>query len=148
MTDTDTDHAVAIERIMPEIARRLFTVGLGSPLAELPSTQLKVCSLLLEGRRTMSQIGEEMNISVSAVTQIADRLEKAEMVERVYGSGSDQGDRRNRYLALTKHGEELMCARREERCARVAQVLSHIPAPDRQGIRDALEVLLVACREL
>lgn len=144
----DLDHSAALERILPEIARRMFTVPPGSPLAELPNAQLKVCGLLLEGRRTMSQIGEEMNISVSAVTQIADRLEKAGMVRREFGESGTDNDRRHRYLALTEFGEELLQARREQRRARVAEVLSHIAAEERDAIRKALERLLVASREL
>lgn len=143
----DNDHASALERILPEIARRMFTVPPGSPLAELPNAQLKVCSLLLEGRHTMSQIGEEMNISVSAVTQIADRLEKAGMVKRVFDETNIDSDRRLRYLALTEFGEKLLQARREQRRARVAEVLSHIPPHERETIRLALERLLIASRE-
>jgi DNA-binding MarR family transcriptional regulator len=147
LTD-DNDHASALERILPEIARRMFTVPPGSPLAELPNAQLKVCSLLLEGRRTMSQIGEEMNISVSAVTQIADRLEKAGMVRRVSDDSGADNDRRHRYLALTEFGEDLLQARRAQRRTRVAAVLSRIPAHEREAIRHALERLLVASREV
>ncbi|MBC8136369.1 MAG: MarR family transcriptional regulator [Fibrella sp.] len=144
----ETDHASALERILPEIARRMFTVPPGSPLAELPNAQLKVCSLLLEGPHTMSQIGEEMNISVSAVTQVADRLEKAGMVKRVSDTSGEDSDRRHRYLALTPFGAELLQARREQRRARVAEVLSHIPHNERKTIRLALERLLIASREL
>lgn len=144
----DDDHASALERILPEIARRMFTVPSGSPLAELPSTQLKVCSLLLEGRRTMSQIGEEMSISVSAVTQIADRLEKAGMVKRVSDESGAGNDRRHRYLALTEFGDKLMQDRREQRQSRVAAVLSRMPPSEREAIRQALERLLVASREM
>ncbi|MBC7804905.1 MAG: MarR family transcriptional regulator [Akkermansiaceae bacterium] len=147
MTD-ETDHAAALERILPEIARRMFTVPPGSPLAELPSAQLKVCSLLLEGRHTMSQIGEQMNISVSAVTQIADRLERAGMVKRVSDVSGGDSDRRHRYLALTDFGEGLLQARREQRRARVASVLSRIPPGERETIRLAFERLLIASREV
>ena len=144
----DTDHAAVLERLLPEIARRMFTVPPGSPLAELPNAQLKVCSLLLEGRHTMSQIGEQMNISVSAVTQIADRLEKAGMVTRVSDATGGDNDRRHRYLALTEFGEQLLQARRDQRRERVAAVLAHIPPREQEEIRAAIERLLAASREV
>ena len=68
MTETE-EHAIALERILPEIARRLFTL-VDSPVDELPNTQRKVCFVLLDGRRTISQIAEELRISVSAATQV------------------------------------------------------------------------------
>jgi DNA-binding MarR family transcriptional regulator len=141
----EEEHAAALERILPEIARRMFTLAPNSPLAELPGTQLKVCSLLLDGRRTMGEIGEELRISTSAVSQIADRLEKTGLVERIDADGS--GDRRTRYLSLTEQGGALLQARREHRTAQVADALSRIPEEKHAAIRAAFETLLAACRE-
>ncbi|MBC8143740.1 MAG: MarR family transcriptional regulator [Armatimonadetes bacterium] len=143
----DDTHAAVIEQMLPEIARRLFTVSPESPLAELPNAQLKVCSSLLNGWRTMSQISEEMHISVSAVTQIADRLEKAGMVCRFAESDAAHGDRRVRHLALTPHGESLMLSRRDERRERVAAALSHLSPGEQEAVRGALDLLLAASRK-
>lgn len=127
---------------MPALNRQLFTTD--HPLADLPLAQLRLCTLLLhEGRRTMSQIGEDLGISVSAVTQMADRLEKAGMVERVAEPG---GDRRTRHLQLTRHGDDLMRSRREERRRRAGDVLRHLPPEKRTAISEALDALLEACR--
>jgi len=142
----DNDHAAAIERMLPEIARRLFTLPPDSPLAELTNTQLKVCTLLLTGQHTMSQLGEELGISVSAVTQIADRLIKLDMVHRS-DTDSAHGDRRVRYLALTQHGESLMDSRRDGRRARVADALVHLSEAEQNTVRGALELLLQASRK-
>ena len=149
--ETDTtvppnEHAVAIESLLPEIARRLFTLEPGSPLAELTNPQLKLVSLLLTGRRTMTEVAAEMAISVSAATQLADRLERAGLVGRTAenGEANNGGDRRLRYLALTQSGEELLSARQKQRQARVTAVLSRLPAGDQAAIRAALETMLAA----
>ena len=52
--DTVTALAQHAERVLPEIARRLFTLDPACLLAELPNAQLKLCSLPLGGARTMS----------------------------------------------------------------------------------------------
>jgi DNA-binding MarR family transcriptional regulator len=143
--DALTLRARRAEQALPEIARRLFTLDPDDALAQLPGAQLKVCSLLLGGARTMSQIGEELRISVSAVTQIADRLEKVGLVER--RPGDREGDRRARYLALTAHGADLMESRRRCRVRRVAAALARLPEADQTRVVAALETLLSACRQ-
>nr|CAA9291468.1 hypothetical protein AVDCRST_MAG63-4368 [uncultured Armatimonadetes bacterium] len=135
------------EQTLPEIARRLFTLDPADPLADLPNAQLKVCSLLLNGERTMSQVGEELNISVSAVTQIADRLEKADLVARHAAERDGDGDRRSRYLTLTARGAALMEARRKWRVERVASALGRLSDADQARVVAALDVLLSACRQ-
>ena len=146
--DTVSERAQYAERLLPEIARRLFTLDPAHPLADLPNAQLKICSLLLGGPRTMSQISEELSISVSAVTQIADRLEKADLVERQPVNKAGCGDRRARYLALTPHGARLMESRRQERAERVASALANLSKPDQERVVGALEMLLSACRQI
>ena len=135
------------EQTLPEIARRLFTLDPADPLADLPNAQLKVCSLLLNGERTMSQVSEELNISVSAVTQIADRLEKANLVARHAAERDGDGDRRTRYLALTARGAARMRSRREWRVGRVAAALARLSDTDQAHVVVALDVLLSACRQ-
>ena len=46
----------------------------------------------------MSSLGRELGVSLSAITQIADRLERAGLVTRV----AKGGDRRVRRLELTR----------------------------------------------
>lgn len=141
------DDAIALERILPEIARRLFTVS-DSQLEELPRSQFKTCAFLLDGRHTISQIATELHISVSAVTQVTDRLEKVGLVERVYETLADGGDRRYRYVQLTEHGREMFQKRREHRQTRVAEMLECIPPERHAAIRQALETMLAACKKL
>ena len=50
----------------------------------------------------MSALSREFGVSLSAMTRIADRLERARLVKRV----AEGGDRRIRHLQLTPRGEK------------------------------------------
>jgi len=138
--DTLLAQAANLESLLPKLMRRLFTLDPSHPANELPVAQLRVCTILQAGPRTVSAISEELGISVSAVTQIADRLERAGFVERVAGID----DRRMKKLQLTAHGAEVMQSRRETRVRRAAEALEHLPLPVRAEVLQALHVLLDA----
>ncbi len=136
--------AAQIEQLLPGLARRLFAVDPDHPLADLPVAQLRACSLLFQrGARTMSQVGEDLSISLSAVTQLADRLERAGLVART-SENAPGCDRRTKRLCLTPRGETLMHSRRAARLRRTEQALRHLPAQSRQAVLSALETLLHA----
>src|SRR5207244_9136663 len=94
------EQAAQLESLLPRLMRTLFTLEAEHPVTELPLAQLRVCSILYTGPRTLSALGDELAISVSAVTQIADRLERAGLVERV----AAPDDRRMKHLRLTSRG--------------------------------------------
>src|SRR5690349_13080718 len=119
--------AAKLERLLPGMMRRLFLLEPEHPLSDLPIAQLRVCILLQNGPHSMSAISDEFKISVSAVTQLADRLEKSGLVERV--SGAD--DRRCKMLQLTPYGANVMQTRAEWRVQRVATVLAHLDPDER-----------------
>src|ERR1041385_5838242 len=96
------DQAQAIAGILPLLTRQLFVAD-DSLAAQLPLAQLRVCGILFGGRPSMSVLGRELGMSLSAMTQIADRLERARLVKRV----SVGADRRVRCLQLTGRGEKL-----------------------------------------
>lgn len=141
--DTVEQQATRMERLLPELARRLFTVDHDSPLSDLPVAQIRLCGLLQTGGRTMSQVGDELSISLSAVTQLADRLERAGLVERV---AETDGDRRLKHLRLTAHGAALVAERQRLRQQRAARALTHLSDAERAATMAALEMLLDASR--
>ena len=132
--------AAKLESLLPKLMRRLFTLDPNHPANDLPLAQLKVCTILQAGPRTVSAIGEELSISVSAATQIADRLERAGFVERI----AEPDDRRMRKLRLTAHGADVMLSRREARIQSAAAALEQLPPSARDEVLDALQVLLDA----
>jgi DNA-binding MarR family transcriptional regulator len=135
-----TDQAQAMLALLPAVMRNLFR--LDDDLAtELPLAQLRVCSLLQEGPRPMSMLSREMGVSLSAMTQIADRLERSRLVHRV----AEDADRRVRCLQLTPHGERLMHRRDEERLQSAQAVMRHLSPDARNETLKSLELLLQAC---
>jgi DNA-binding MarR family transcriptional regulator len=134
------EQAKEIECLLPKMLRRLFTLEPDHPVAELPVAQLRVCVILQGGPRTLSAIGEELGISVSATTQIADRLERAGLVERI----AEPEDRRMKNLQLTPHGAALMRSRRETRVRRATQMLEQMSPEMREAALRMVHVLLEA----
>jgi DNA-binding MarR family transcriptional regulator len=139
MNEELTDQASEVERLFPQIGRRLFTIHPDDPAADLPVTQLRVCTLLRNGPATMSALGDDLGISMSAVTQIADRLERAGLVARV----AEADDRRMKKLLLTAHGEEVMQARWERRVECVSAALATLTDERRADVLCALRDLFM-----
>jgi DNA-binding MarR family transcriptional regulator len=133
--------AERLESLLPEIMRRLFTLDPEHPVTEMPLAQLRVCAVLREsGPQTLTALGERLGISSSAVTQVADRLEKGNYVERV----PEAEDRRVRRLRLTRHGAAVMESRRCYRVAQAERVIQRLSAKERCALLTALLSLLEA----
>ena len=136
-----TAEAQAIAAMIPRLAREMAPHE-SDPAAELPLAQLRVCGILLsDGPRPMSSLSRELGVSLSAMTQIADRLERVRLVTRV----ATGGDRRVRCLQLTARGQKMMHQRQSARVRRVMTVLEHLSTESRGQVRAALETLLGAC---
>ena len=133
--------AAAITKLLPQLMRQLFALDYENPAIELPIGQLRVCSILqLKGQLALTSLSKELSISMSAVTQIADRLEKSGIVERI----SSAGDKRIKHLQLTKYGKNLMNARLRKRVDRVSGILEVLSDDERNTITQSLKMLLDA----
>ena len=134
------EQAAQLEQLLPRLMRRMFTLDPDHPAAELPVAQLRVCTILQAGPRTLSAISDELGISVSATTQIADRLERSGIVDRVAG----QDDRRTKKLQLSAQGGEMMRSRREQRVQRATRALALLPVELRANAIQSLQALMDA----
>ncbi len=134
--DLDAD-AERFMRLLRALIRQIYALDPEDPTTELPVAQLRVSGLLSEGPRTVSALAKELGISVSAITQVADRLEAAGLVERAV----NEEDRRVRTLALTPHGSELTRRRRERRRQSARERLATLQPADRQAVLVALQTL-------
>ena len=132
--------AEAVAGLIPRLARGMSSSG-KDPVDNLPLAQLRLCGILSEGRRPMSALSRSLGVSLSALTQIADRLERARLVKRV----AEGNDRRVRCLQLTARGEKMMRKRRENRVLRSLAVLEQLAAQQREAVRASLEILVDAC---
>ena len=139
--DPIAGQAEELEDLLPRLMRRLFARDPNLLTEQLSVAQLRLCSILQDGPRTMTALSEELGISVSAVTQIAVRLEKVRFVERVI----HERDRRMRLLRLTEYGRETMRYRRELRVRSAAKPLERLSPPERDELLAALRALLDAC---
>ena len=135
--------AAELETLLPALMRKLFTLDPENPVSDLPIAQLRVCTLLQSGPRTLSNLSQDLSISVSAMTQIADRLERAGMVERVSGAE----DRRVRLLQLSPPGVERMQYRRAFRTHRAQEALQQLSEEERRTVLEAVTILLNAAAE-
>lgn len=138
------EQAESVADLMPRIVGRLFELCEDDPAHELPVGQLRVCGLLRTGPKSMSTLSRELGVSLSAATQIADRLEKSGFVERT----CEHSDRRVKCLRLTSLGEQMMSARRDRRVVRVAKALASVSPESRDEIVAALSALLNAASTL
>jgi DNA-binding MarR family transcriptional regulator len=132
--------AKAIVATLPVVMRKLFAME-DDPAVELPLAQLQVCSLLIDAPRPMSALSRELKISLSAMTQLADRMERGELVRRVF----EGTDRRVRNLQLTPRGEKILRYREDARIQRVVNVIERLSPDQRDQVLAALNTLLAAC---
>ena len=137
------DQASAMAALLPAVMRQLFTLK-RDRAAGLPLAQLRVCGILSGGPRPMSKLSRELRVSLSAMTQIADRLERAHLVKRV----AEGSDRRIKCLQLTRQGATMMRRREEARIERLLAVLGRLSPQARQEVVGVLETLRAACTAL
>lgn len=136
------EQARCLEQMLPRLMRSLFPLESDFPALDLPLAQLRVCTMLQSGPRSLTSLAEELSISVSAATQNADRLERAGMVTRT----AAPGDRRVKHLELTEEGRRTMDNRRNRRVARARQTLEQMTEAERSSVLSAVRQLIEAAR--
>src|SRR5262245_7186362 len=122
------DQARELTSLFVSLTRQLLVVD--DFVAEMPLRQLRVCMLLYDGPRPMSVLSRELGVSLSAMTQIADRLERARLVKRAF----EGNDRRVRCLQLTPRGQRIMRLREEARIQRAQSVVERMPESTREQV--------------
>ena len=138
--------AESLTGLLPRLLRGLSPPDRSVPggkdvIEELPLAQLRLCGALIEGPRAMSALSRELGVSLSALTQIADRLERVRLVKRT----AAEDDRRVRCLQLTPRGQRVMQKRRDARLRSSVAVLERLSAPERELVLAAMETLVSAC---
>ena len=126
--------------LLPRITRQIARTGEGDPASELPVAQLRVCAILRDGARHMTALAHELGITLSALTQLVDRLEHAGLVART----ADESDRRVKLLQLTPHAVEIFGRRKAARIQRAAHALEYLDDSMRIQVLETLHLLLNA----
>jgi DNA-binding MarR family transcriptional regulator len=129
----------AVHAALRTVARNLL--GVDDSMMDLPLRQLQVCVTLHRQSRSMSEIGRELNLSPSAVTQVSDRLERRGLIERVF----QDEDRRVRKLRLTRKGQQLVRSRERKQLRRIAVALETLTASELGQVMTGLETLAQNC---
>src|SRR3954471_8962252 len=129
----------AVHTSLRSVVRNLL--GVDDSMMDLPLRQLKVCLTLYGQSRSMSEIGRELKLSPSAVTQVSDRLERRGLIERV----SQDEDRRVRKLRLTRKGQQLVRSRERKQLRRIATALDALSANELSQVMTGLETLAQSC---
>jgi DNA-binding MarR family transcriptional regulator len=88
----------------------------------------------------MGEVAKAFEVTVSAITQIVDRLEQKKCLSR----GTDAADRRVYTLALTPTGQALVAELRTLQIESLEAVLHRMSARDRARVTKGLEILLAA----
>jgi DNA-binding MarR family transcriptional regulator len=135
------EQARTTARLLHELLRHLAAGADEDPVVDLPLAQLRVCGVLSQGPRSMSALSRELGVSLSAMTQLADRLERAQLVNRV----AQGGDRRVRCLQLTERGEKMMRYHEDLRVRRISAALEHLEPGARKQVTAALQTMIQAC---
>jgi len=133
-----------IEASLPRLMRLWHKGTDDALLVQLPIAQIRIVRLLYMGSRTVTSLGEELNLTASAVTQMVNRLQDADLVQRV----EDPVDRRIKHIALTEKAYGLMRARQERRITRLQQILERIPAERQRELANVLQELLSVAGDL
>jgi DNA-binding MarR family transcriptional regulator len=141
LDDELLERAARLERIFPQVMRAIYWPHAEDPLSELSVAQIRLVRMLYLGSRSHSAIGEELGISLSAVTQLVNRLEREGIVERV----EDESDRRIKIVRLTAKGQAMMRERQERRVNGVVDVLSKLSTAEQETILTSLERLSTVC---
>jgi len=134
------DQAHELTSLFVSLTRQLLVVD--DFVAEMPLRQLRVCVVLYDGPRSMSALSRELGVSLSAMTQIADRLERARLVKRSF----EGNDRRVRSLQLTARGQKIMRLREEVRIQRAQSVVEQMSESSREQVIQSMRTLLSATR--
>jgi len=132
--------AETVATTLGRIMRMVSAIDMEDLAIELPIAQFRVCAILSDGPRTMTSLSRELGVTLSAMTQIADRLERTKLVERV----TEPDDRRVKSLQLTPRAKEMMRSRGQRRIHRVAQALENLSPEARERVVAALGTLLEA----
>lgn len=144
-TAADSDvpaHAAEANELLMSIVRDLLYVE--DRTSNLPLRQLRVCARLYDGALSMSQLSRRMGVSLSAMTQIADRLERAGLVTRV----ANGPDRRVRCLTLTASGRRAMRAREKARLAKLSAAFEMMNDKSRVELIEGLRAFQDACASI
>lgn len=132
-----------LDEVFQRMARYLHAELAQSLVSGITMSQFVVLrSLEKKGKVTVSEVAEDLNVSLSAITALADRLYKAGLVDR----RRDEQDRRLVWLTLTGKGVEAVAACRKARMKVVGKYFEQLPAEDVERLIQIYEKILAVIK--
>jgi DNA-binding MarR family transcriptional regulator len=86
----------------------------------------------------ISDLGEHMNVSAAATSQLVDRLEKLKMVNRIH----EPEDRRVRNIALSSQGKKFVIQSIKARQSWSEEIPSMLSKQHRDQVMESLKILI------
>ncbi|MHB1462245.1 MAG: MarR family winged helix-turn-helix transcriptional regulator [Armatimonadota bacterium] len=131
------EQAGELMAMIGRLMRNLFSLETGDLANELSVAHIRACNTLYDAPKPITEIARELGITTSAATQLADRLQRSGLVERVVSLQ----DRRVKLLHLTESGKQLIGGRRTRRVNRMALALDRLSEEQREAVLAAMRVL-------
>lgn len=130
------EHIIEIERLLREISFIIKHKG-REILTQFPITPPQFSALIWlyeEGDMTIGELSQKMYLACSTMTDLVDRMEKNQLVERV----RDDRDRRVVRIHILPKGKEIIGEVLETRCAYLLEVLGDISETEVVEIKNIL----------
>ena len=122
---------------------RDFARGLVRSFGDFEFSLVQMLTLLLldeEGELPIKQVAAELGRSVSATGRMLDQLVKRELVSR----REDEGDRRQKLVAITEGGRTLLAAVERRRVDAQLAIMQDLSAEERAEVTRAMTLLAEA----
>lgn len=134
--------AQQLEQLLPRLMRSISTLTPEDPLYSVTTSQMKVLTLVSTGTTSTTCLGNQLKISLSAVSQIIERLRESGLIESV----EDTEDRRQRVIRLTKIGQSAMDARKQGRIHRINAALNEFSEGESSELLHWIQKLAETCQ--
>ncbi|MBO8129063.1 MAG: MarR family transcriptional regulator [Peptococcaceae bacterium] len=139
MSEERTDQYLErVERVMAGLMRHMHLTLRKCAPPDVSHSQLILCKRVRQaGRMRVSDLAENLGVSLSAITAAADRLCKNDILRRT----RDERDRRQVWLELTPQGERIVGEALDKWRDALRQYFSQLPMGD-------MERLTIICEKL
>lgn len=113
-----------------KISRMIRKPSAEASLTELTIVQLQALIAIGSEKHTVTEVAEELGVTLPTTTVLLDKLVKMKLVDRK----TDRADRRITRLALTKKGRQLLDNLMKQKVVCMKSILSSVPEPDKKEL--------------
>ena len=132
----DRELATALVGLSHHVLHLFADVGRTHDLSR-QQTEL-ICAVVVPGRIRMAELGRQLHMEKSALSNLVDRAEQRGLLTRV----RDDADRRVTWVELTEVGHELAVRTHCEVTARASELVSRLTLTDQRQLTGVVHRLL------